>query len=504
MAAYTPTTNMGAARVYIFGERNSTHTSYDAQSRVDVLTYPSGLAVKHHYDEYSNLNRVSNVASGLVYWQADYVDALGNVALWTQGNGITGTRVVDQATNRVTAILAGSTSTNSDIQSLHYQWDAVGNLRNREDQLQNGLIETFTYDSLNRLETVKRNGVPSLGMAYDAVGNITDKDDVGNYEYLGGPANGVSAVTGNTPAQYYYDANGNRIWDELGTRHRYNLWTSYNKPRLIGIGAGSDAFNQRHLASTSFWLYGPERQRFWSYHKNQNAAGDVTEHTYIGYVGQHYEVHGDALAQSATQKHYIRAGNTVVAEHIIRSNQTEAVHYLQRDHLGSVDAITSQQGDVIQRSSFDAFGKRRQADWTPDGLNGQLFGAYQQVSNRGYTGHEQLDNLGLIHMNGRVYDPVLGRFLSADPFVQFPESTQGINRYSYVNNNPLSYTDPSGFFLELAFKPIRKLYKSIGRWVKNNWRTVAAVAISFIPGGAHVGIAMLQGFAAGEVSALTG
>ncbi|MDJ0947274.1 MAG: RHS repeat-associated core domain-containing protein, partial [Kiloniellales bacterium] len=63
---------------------------------------------------------------------------------------------------------------------------------------------------------------------------------------------------------------------------------------------------------------------------------------------------------------------------------------------------------------------------------------------RGFTGHEHLDAVGLIHMNGRVYDPVLGRFLSADPFVPSPTATQSFNRYSYVGNNPLSYTDPTG------------------------------------------------------------
>ncbi|WP_419619689.1 RHS repeat-associated core domain-containing protein, partial [Thiolapillus sp.] len=65
---------------------------------------------------------------------------------------------------------------------------------------------------------------------------------------------------------------------------------------------------------------------------------------------------------------------------------------------------------------------------------------------RGFTGHEHLDDLGLIHMNGRVYDPDLGRFLSADSIVQFPNNSQSYNRYSYVLNNPLSYTDPSGHF----------------------------------------------------------
>ena len=65
------------------------------------------------------------------------------------------------------------------------------------------------------------------------------------------------------------------------------------------------------------------------------------------------------------------------------------------------------------------------------------------VTKRGFTGHEHIDELDLIHMNGRVYDPGIGRFLSPDPNVQLPKSTQGFNRYAYVQNNPLKYTDPS-------------------------------------------------------------
>lgn len=71
-----------------------------------------------------------------------------------------------------------------------------------------------------------------------------------------------------------------------------------------------------------------------------------------------------------------------------------------------------------------------------------------RATDRGYTGHEMLDNLGLIHMNGRVQHPKIGRFLSADPFVTEPGSTQGWNRYGYVSNNPLTFIDPSGFWCE--------------------------------------------------------
>ncbi|VVH57833.1 Rhs family protein-like precursor, partial [uncultured Gammaproteobacteria bacterium] len=67
------------------------------------------------------------------------------------------------------------------------------------------------------------------------------------------------------------------------------------------------------------------------------------------------------------------------------------------------------------------------------------------LTNRGFTGHEHIDEMGLIHMNGRVYDPQIGRFLSADPYIQAPYNTQSYNRYSYVMNNPLKYTDPDGY-----------------------------------------------------------
>ena len=63
---------------------------------------------------------------------------------------------------------------------------------------------------------------------------------------------------------------------------------------------------------------------------------------------------------------------------------------------------------------------------------------------RGYTGHEHLDAFNLINMNGRVYDPLLARFLSSDNVIQAPDFTQSYNRFSYCLNNPLLYTDPTG------------------------------------------------------------
>jgi RHS repeat-associated protein len=107
----------------------------------------------------------------------------------------------------------------------------------------------------------------------------------------------------------------------------------------------------------------------------------------------------------------------------------------------------------VQELSFDAWGQRRNAtDWQAvlkDAQNQPLalsaFSAINRITNRGYTGHEMVDGVDIIHMNGRIYDAKLARFLQADPFIQAPYNTQSLNRYSYVWNNPLNATDPSGY-----------------------------------------------------------
>jgi len=118
--------------------------------------------------------------------------------------------------------------------------------------------------------------------------------------------------------------------------------------------------------------------------------------------------------------------------------------YLHKDHLGSVVAITGEptSGDapVLGEYSFDAWGTHRD----PSSTSNQQ-PSTSLSSDRGFTGHEMLDHLGLVHMNGRIFDSRLGRFLSPDPLIQAPENLQSFNRFSYVFNNPLTHTDPSGF-----------------------------------------------------------
>jgi RHS repeat-associated protein len=126
---------------------------------------------------------------------------------------------------------------------------------------------------------------------------------------------------------------------------------------------------------------------------------------------------------------------------------------MHKDHLGSLDFVTNASGEVITDGSgnpayysFDPWGQRRNAlDWSEMNFT-EIASFDTSITTRGFTGHEMLDQTGLIHMNGRIYDARLARFLQADPFVEAADDTQMFNRYSYVGNNPLNATDPSGYF----------------------------------------------------------
>lgn len=139
---------------------------------------------------------------------------------------------------------------------------------------------------------------------------------------------------------------------------------------------------------------------------------------------------------------YIMAGDgmtAIVIDEEENANTTSETYFTYKDHLGSIVALTDVSGDIIMEQSFDAWGRYRNSnDWTYNNIN------ESPTWLRGYTGHEHLPHFDLINMNGRIYDPILGRMLSPDKYIQDPMSSQSYNRYSYVWNNPLRYTDPSG------------------------------------------------------------
>ncbi|MEO3878127.1 RHS repeat-associated core domain-containing protein [Rheinheimera fenheensis] len=180
---------------------------------------------------------------------------------------------------------------------------------------------------------------------------------------------------------------------------------------------------------------------------DKKAGGDMV--TY--YVGGH-----EAIYQpdgSSEIKRYIRD----IAIHTIKSSGSQSLHYVFNDHLGSGSVITDANGNVVETASFDAFGKSRDAKlwggYTDPFSHLPNLQALLNITQKGYTGHIQVDHASIIHMVGRIYDPDIGRFIQADPIVQDPRDAQSLNRYSYVYNNPLSYTDPTGYSTECGAKP---------------------------------------------------
>jgi len=197
---------------------------------------------------------------------------------------------------------------------------------------------------------------------------------------------------------------------------RYNV---FNRVESVSEGADSLSF-----------AYGVDQQRFKTFLYKNNVL--VKEK----HFAEDYEV--EIAGGKKREIHYVAAPTGLVAV-LIRSASADSLFYVCTDHLGSIIAIADATGKVLERRSFDAWGRERNPDNWDDysvAIAGRL--------DRGYTGHEHLPQFGLINMNARLYDPVLGRFLSPDPFVQSPLFSQNFNRYSYVLNNPLKYTDPDG------------------------------------------------------------
>ncbi|MCK9506520.1 MAG: RHS repeat-associated core domain-containing protein [Porticoccaceae bacterium] len=310
--------------------------------------------------------------------------------------------------------------------------------------------------------------VQTVTLTYDALGNIKTKTGVGTYSYgsqcgAGSRFNAVCNITagsvGTKTASYSYDANGNLLSGD----GRTVTWSAFDKPLSISQSGAS-----------STMTYGAERNLIT---KSETTGGNTTSTVYSG----GYEK--VTLPGNITEERHNIAGNTVVTytNRTAGSAGTLKTRYLHKDHLGSVTVITNESGNEVEAFSFDPWGKRRAmslaqlqsilGNWSTLDANQRrnlTIGAQtltSAITDKGFTGHRQLDSVGLIHMGGRVYDAEIGRFLSADPFVQDSTNLQALNRYSYVQNNPLSYTDPSGYFL-------KSLFKKVGKALSNAWQSI--------------------------------
>ena len=195
---------------------------------------------------------------------------------------------------------------------------------------------------------------------------------------------------------------------------------------------------------------------------------------------------------------YIYAEGRVVALHVKNGN-ADSLYYILTDHLGSWNKVMRQNKTIVQQTHFDPWGNRMEySSWnTPQ----------TQVSfsfHRGFTGHEHYDRFKVVNANARLYDPVIGRFFSPDPFVQAPDFTQNFNRYSYCMNNPVMYSDPDGEFWHIIAGAI---IGGVVNWFANGaeftWQGLAYFGIGAAAGalGAGVGAGIASVYAGSSFSA---
>jgi len=460
--AYDPATG------YLSSVTYPTSTAAVANSRFKVtIGYQNGI-----------IQSVTDANSPTtVYWQQIASNAMGQGIDEQYGNGLHTYSTYDS----ITGLLANRfTGASSQIQNLSYQWDKVGNLNERKDA---GLVltEDFLYDNLNRMyQSTLNSTTVNLSVGYDALGNITSKSDIGTATWTY-DVNHKHAVATAGSHSYTYDANGN-----MKTRDGSSLtWASYNLPSLINQGSNSSQL-----------FYGASRARYKQI-TTTASGGNLPAGTETAvYVGNGMFEKVTKPSGVVEYKHYIFGGKELVAIRTLRSNSVNDTRYLHLDHLGGVDTITNESAAVVVKLSFDAFGKRRSpSSWGASPSSGDWTNI-AAITHRGFTSHEGLDNVGLIHMNGRVYDPLIGRFLSADPVIQVPLLLQSYNRYSYVLNNPLSLVDPSGFSW------LSSLFHAIGHFLSRYWRPIVAIIAVAITYGQIVGWIEAANLAAGAPIAL--
>ena len=392
----------------IAGSSYTTQYGFDAFNRPDETIYPMGVYgfnSLNQYNAYGYLDEVYDGTSGVQMWQANAADARGQITNADFNNGeFTTTKVFQASTGRVQTIQTEH-SVNITLQNQGFTFDALGNLTQRTDGVAN-TTENFCYDSLNRLTHQMVNNSCNSGsnnqFTYNALGNITSKLNVGNYSYGAGSAgpHAVTSVSGSVASTYNYNANG----DMTSGNGRTVTWSPMGKPTQMARGS-----------NTVNIVYGPDRSRI---ERRDTKSGITSTTTYVQGLFEKVVEPGE------TSYRFYVGSLAIVTQSTTQGTSTA---YPLRDHQESVVGQMDAGGSPVEYLNYNAWGERLQGNAGSLPVDDTF---EPVISPRGYTDHEHLDGVRLIHMNGRVYDPELGRFMSADPLVSDPSNSQTFNRYS--------------------------------------------------------------------------
>ena len=310
-----------------------------------------------------------------------------------------------------------------------YAYDTRGYLQDRTETRSGGptITEHFGHDELGRL-TDWHSDEWEVGYTYDDIGNMgtrtlssasaNETKAFTSGGTLVGPHAVTSVTTNGAPTSYGYDSAGRQTTGP----DRTVTYTDFDLPLTVTKAAGTWSF--KYDANNSRTV-------------KQGPSGTTI------YFGGLYEKR--TVGGTVTHVMYIPGEGEPVAQVTQVAGGTPSLEYFHTDHLGTPDVIT-QSGGTATRMKFDPFGSRL----APDSLASAPMSTPPPLASvtKGFTGHEEDDDLGLINMGGRIYDPLIARFLTADPIVGKPEKSQHLNRYSYALNSPLMKVDPTGLWID--------------------------------------------------------
>ena len=420
--------------------------TYDDKARVisyEKSLYSSGVLTKVNIENiYSSWNgelyQVKDKNSGKILWELKQANEKGQV-LQAQLGAANVKNMYDNSGFLTT--VNHSSQVKSGILQLSYSFDGIKNeLRSRITGGDFNITELFDYDDNNRLIswTDPVTGVKPMNRnVYDTKGRITENDQVGKIKFEN--------------SSKIYQPTGMTL-NAAGTQNYNNdliqsiVYNENNDPVFIDGEKGDVAF-QYGLTSM--------RQRV-TYGGNFNADGDGQFTKFYSEDGS-FEIIKDNT--TGKEKHLLYLGGDPYESNIVYLKNFEesngSYKFLHKDYIGSILAISDEAGNKLEQRHFDAWGNFTHLQIGNGAIvtdkNAILSLAKDLTIDRGYTSHEHFMEVGIIHMNGRLYDPLLRRFLNADENIQDPYNTQNYNKYGYVMNNPLMFNDPSGEELVTLF-----------------------------------------------------
>lgn len=367
---------------------------YNNLNQISKAVYPNDLKIEYEYDQFGYKNKVK--ADGKIVYNLESCDGLTTKASFLGKITSSMTRDKDGFESNV-SIIRDSTI----LDYFDEEFDpTTGNMLSRTRK--GCLTELFEYDDMDRLVAAKKknqSGTVSVATRIDYAknGNITSKSDVGYYEY-----------DDNFKPHAVVEINNDKGFLPTNT-------LSFVIHPIGKVQSISDDETKCNLNLT----YGPDLQRCYSVFTRNGVSVRTTV------FGGVYE---KIIESGVTREFYYLDGNVIV----IKKDGAFTPYLALTDNLGSYLAIVDSLGNKVFAANYDAWGKQSLSTTNTIKLH------------RGYCGHEMLNEFNLINMNGRLYSPYVGRFLSPDNYVQAPDNTQSFNRYSYCLNNPLKYVDPDG------------------------------------------------------------